>query len=475
MIAFDRFLSARQTTVWFRLSFKPGLAWVGLAFSAITVSAGSPVIIYPPNPPPLGAPLPIRDASAMKAGIPAELTSFLGDPFYAPLSARLVATGAEGKLSDALRARVDAYRATKIALQAELRATIDLLRETDAGARLAGLEQFAREQTPRVAALEERAEELRRDLAAGSDGLRGGASRGSEATALRAAAFFQEGLSPDQRRLLRDAALEKETSAGGAQGGSWFLFSPAGARVPPFSGLTPELAAKVKAYQEGKNALKRELCGAVMRSGSVSALAELAAQQAPRFVALESVAEEIRRGLVVRNDPTRRPELPPLPAALDARIVAYRREKLDLQKALLVRVEGVTKSVTGASHPGDRHASGEGSVAQQQEKVREAIAAYTRENAARYAALDKERDAIRGELARLSNANAKGTPASAASADALLKKFSDSMQQIEFWRNYRDYQIAVLQPGLSPEQRRLLFDAALEKIALATQEASAAP
>jgi hypothetical protein len=57
----------------------------------------------------------------------------------------------------------------------------------------------------------------------------------------------------------------------------------------------------------------------------------------------------------------------------------------------------------------------------------------------------------------------------------LLKKFSDSMQQIEFWRNYRDYQIAVLQPGLSAEQRRLLFDAALEKIALATQEASAAP
>ena len=49
------------------------------------------------------------------------------------------------------------------------------------------------------------------------------------------------------------------------------------------------------------------------------------------------------------------------------------------------------------------------------------------------------------------------------------------MQQIEIWRNYRDYQIAVLQPGLSPEQRRLLFDAALEKIALTNPDAASAP
>ena len=34
-----------------------------------------------------------------------------------------------------------------------------------------------------------------------------------------------------------------------------------------------------------------------------------------------------------------------------------------------------------------------------------------------------------------------------------------------FW-DYRDYQTAVFQPGLSPEQRRLLFDGALQKLAL---------
>lgn len=449
-------------------------AWWAAVLGMIPASEAGPVVFYPPNPPALGAPLPTRDATAGRSRVPTELTSFISDPFYAPLSMRLAAENLEGKLSEALRGRLDAYRATKVAVQTELRAKIDLLRETDATARLAGLEQFAREQTPRIAALEERAESLRRDLVAGNAGSPGGTSRGGEADALRAAAFFQEGLSSDQRRLLREAALEKETATG--LDGPWFFFSPEGARVRPFADLTADLAAKVKAYQDGKNALKRELCSAVMKAPSTTALTELAVQQAPRFAALENSAEEIRRGLVAQKDPSRRPDLPPLPPDLDARIVAYRREKLDLQKALLARVEEVTKSPAGSVHSTHKPATGgEGTVAQQQERVREAIAAYTRENSARYVALDKSRDAIRGDLARLSNANAKGTPASAASADALLKKFSEAMQQIEIWRNYRDYQIAVLQPGLSPEQRRLLFDAALEKIALTTPDAAAAP
>ena len=39
-------------------------------------------------------------------------------------------------------------------------------------------------------------------------------------------------------------------------------------------------------------------------------------------------------------------------------------------------------------------------------------------------------------------------------------------QQQEIWDKYRDYQTAVLLPGLSPEQRRLLFGAAVEQLAL---------
>jgi len=45
------------------------------------------------------------------------------------------------------------------------------------------------------------------------------------------------------------------------------------------------------------------------------------------------------------------------------------------------------------------------------------------------------------------------------------KNFSEAVQQLETWRNYRYYQVAVFEPGLSPEQRRLLFDFAVEKLA----------
>ncbi len=55
---------------------------------------------------------------------------------------------------------------------------------------------------------------------------------------------------------------------------------------------------------------------------------------------------------------------------------------------------------------------------------------------------------------------------------ALLTKFSQSIRELERNWDYHDYQIAVLQPGLSPEQRRLLFGGALERLALPLPGAS---
>ena len=446
-----------------------GLALLGTA----TLLAATP-IIYPPDPPPFGVPLPAPEAAGGRTAVPPELAMHVNESFYAPLSTWLMPDNAGAKLSDTLRGRLDTHRATKLALQTELRARIDLLRETDAASRLAGLEQFAREQTPRIVALEEQAERLRRDLIRRDVAATVRAAGGTESGVLRAAAFFQEGLSPDQRRLLREAALEIDSSPAATVEGSWFFFSPECSRIRPFTDLATELAGRVKAYQDQKNALKRELCEAVAKSPSPAALTDLAARQAPRIAALQSLAEEIRRGLVARNDPTRRPDLSPLPAELNARIDAYRREKLDLQKALLVRVEEVTRGQVTSGHPSDtRSAAAVASASQQQERIREAIAAYTRENQVRYTALEKCRDGLRSDLSRLSNAT--GAPTSAPSADALLKKFSEALQQFEVWRNYRDYQIAVLQPGLSPEQRRLLFDAALEKLARSSSGVASSP
>ena len=101
-------------------------------FSALILSTlvrgAAPPVIYPPIPPGLGAPLSVRDAGA--ATLPAELSAHVHESFYPTLSVRL-STDDGRRLSDPLRARLESYRATKTALQTELRARIDLLRETD--------------------------------------------------------------------------------------------------------------------------------------------------------------------------------------------------------------------------------------------------------------------------------------------------------------------------------------------------------
>jgi hypothetical protein len=96
--------------------------------------------------------------------------------------------------------------------------------------------------------------------------------------------------------------------------------------------------------------------------------------------------------------------------------------------------------------------------------MRDALAAFSQATADRFTALGKEKEAIRGELARLVSTPTETVAGK--SADTLLKEFADAVQQQEAWQQYGDYQVAVFQPGLSPEQRRLLFDAAIEKLAL---------
>jgi hypothetical protein len=48
----------------------------------------------------------------------------------------------------------------------------------------------------------------------------------------------------------------------------------------------------------------------------------------------------------------------------------------------------------------------------------------------------------------------------------LLKDFEDARQQQEQWDRYMDLQSAVVMPGLSPGQRRVLFDAGVEQLGL---------
>ena len=444
------------------------------------------VTYFPPDPPPLGAPLPAANAAGdPAAAAPAELGAFVNEPFYAALGARL----AQHDLNQEQQRRLEDYRDAKIALQTELRAHLDALKDADAPTRLRTLEAFALEQTPRIAELEAAAENLRHDLAGGL--LPSGfdwneyyrwVRANQPSTMARMAAFFVEGLSPAQRRLLREMAFELAGSTQRSAGTStpptdtipWF-FSPAMAQVRLPADLSPLLAAKVAAFTQEKTELKEELrhliytpVSASTGESPASTLERFAQGHEPRFAALDKLAEEIRRELALRPDlPTAlsRLTLPSLPPELEARAAAYRRDKLDLQKALLARVEAVTRNFPAPGAPANTGKSGSGNPGNaRDEKIRQTIAAFTRENADRYAALEKGKEALRNDLARLAGTGAivvKGP-----NADVLSKNFSEAVQQLETWRNYRYYQVAVFEPGLSPEQRRLLFDFAVEKLAL---------
>jgi hypothetical protein len=94
-----------------------------------------------------------------------------------------------------------------------------------------------------------------------------------------------------------------------------------------------------------------------------------------------------------------------LPPALAARIDGYQHDKSDLQNALSVRIKERTPGVD----------------------TRQAIDAFNQENAGRIAALTKEREAIRDDLARLAAANTDS--ATGKSLNALLKEFAADVKQ----------------------------------------------
>jgi hypothetical protein len=460
------------------LAPRPGLPFYHLAGDP-RLNARLALVFFPPAPPPLGTVPVTADPGDLRLGAPVELAPFLNEPFYAPLSSHVASPDPRDWLADRQKQQLEAYRASKAALQAELLARLYTLRNVEAASRLQALEAFAREQTPRLVELEKKAEQLRNDLAGGgSDGNAGGPGisyrPGMSTEEMRAAVFYGSDLSPAQRRLLREIVIEMEEAASTETppnpNGRWIFFSPETARVQLPPALPVELTAKVNAYANSKNNLKNELRAALSESGRsyvvgsrAQELAALAEKQEPRFASLEGLAEEIRRrlqGLI--PDPLHAPRLQSLSPELEERIATYRKAKLDLQKALLAKVQEVTGREAAADSAG------------LQDKVQQAIAVFTRENAARYAALETAKEEIRSDLAHGATAHPNGV-GNDQSADRLLKNFTDSLEQYELWRLYYEYRIAVFEPGLSPEQRRVLFASAIEKLALPLPGGAAQP
>ncbi len=436
---------------------------------------------FPPDPPALGA--EIRLFRPVGSGIPApaELAAAVNEPFYPMLGTRL----ATEDLPRRLQLEISGYQAAKTELQNELRSKIARLKDADAATQQQELVSLARTQAPRILELEATAARLRTEL------LRSGfyarlAGRGDwnegrnwhlsskpdekpphdplemEFEVVRAAAYYQDGLSSAQRGLVREIAIELRSDilhrgdpAATAGGPNAFFFLPETARLCVPADLPADLAGKIAAFSAEKARLKAELREAIRSYDAADAdertraLGQLAVRQAPRIGALEELAEDIRRDLARVPDMPGPPVPPQLPADLAARISVYRGHKLDLLKAL----HAVLAQPAQASR-----------LPRTVGAVQEEVAAFNNEHAAQFADLRLEKDGIREALAQY----VRGDQAmqDRKSIDGLLEEFENSRQKQEIWEKYRDYQVAVLLPGLSPEQRRLLFDAAVEGLAL---------
>jgi hypothetical protein len=464
-----------------------------------------PALIYfPPDPPPLdGAVIRPTIGRLGEPAAPALLAAFVNERFYAPLSTLLL----KKELSGSLRRRLDVYRAERDALASELKVELTRLEGADPGTRQRELAALAGRQAARLAALDREAEELRRSLV---DGFWGwfaqrewhlgeraglGDSPSSIEGVMRAYAAYHNGLTTTQRGLLREIALEvflqdEEPAAAGRE----FLFSPEMSRVRLPEDLPPELAARIAEYTDRKGALKRELYNAVYDYERASALkgntlkADVVGQ-GERIAALEKLAEEIRIGLAALPRATSA-TAGALPPVMKTRVAAFVQSRAAVQAETVADIEAIHRATENPDGPivltyvmsGDRL-----TFTVSFQPVRETaynVPRETRRKAEtatlamtvladtyrrRFATVAEEEQALRHDLAAMLAQPDDPDP------ETVLAQALQQATSAENAGAYRDYRTAVFEPGLSIEQRRLLFGDALMALKLPLPPGSMQP
>ncbi|HLP24735.1 MAG TPA: hypothetical protein VK477_03580, partial [Acidobacteriota bacterium] len=468
-----------------------------------TVTVRRQIIFLPPTPPALGEAIPVtrqRSTTLTAMTLPPILRNCIYDTFYAPLSALMYSED----LSRKRRETLDGYIAARLQAANALRAKLEALATADPDTRQRELIAFAAEQTPQLAALETTADGIRDNLVNGS-WLQSGVdwedlrqwrlgddtrweSQLDEIKVIVGASFFEDGLSSAQRLLLREMAMELADSLAAPDAdislgtpGPYFYFSPFTARIRLPAGLPAELEAKIDAYRTKKAALKHQLRDALYKtdraffaSTRINAVKALATTQAPEFAAIEQLAEEIRIGLAPFPNPAR-PAALPLPAPLIKRISAYMAQKNAWQKTMMEKLNALR-----TQFPDDRvefsrldgapsiqivaNRRAKADTAAKRNAANVELAAFNAGQRKGYDALARDKEQLTTEITQIASSLAGRQ--SAKTIDQQLAVFDHALRQQETWLRYSDYELAVLQPGLSPEQRRLLFSAALEKLDL---------
>jgi hypothetical protein len=464
------------------------------------------ILYFPPSPPLLESDIPVIAPLAPGPPAPPELSAFVGELFYPFLATRL----ATNDLSREMRAEILAYRDAKLTLQDELRSQITALKDADPGERASRLTALAARQAQTIASLDATAKKIRSDLRernvfgvptdahdmkddkrlwvrSVADTPSDPAGLLKESEALMDAAFYQDGMGSDQRRLLFEAAIEMRAQAvpatGQAQSGTRVLsFSPETARIRIPDDLGPQMERKIGDYIAAKNGLKAELRDALRDNESAfagvrtEALEKLSQSQAGRVAEVQAMAEEIRKGLALLPNPPGPPAPMLLPPELNARIAAYRAHKVELLRTLRAMIASPTPAsappkavleaknedpVTGALawlHDGTT------TTEIQASDLRVSTVDFHKMQGELISEVNTEEAGIRESLAEY--VRAANGPTDRKSINDLLRDFEDARQREEVWESYRDYQAAVLMPGLSAAQRQLIFEAGIGELNL---------
>ena len=428
---------------------------------------------------------------------PVDLADFVNEYFYPALGTRLF----DEALGRKLELQVDAYRSARSVLLNELADQLALLQSADDATRTLRLRAFAIEQGPRIQALEEEAEKLRRALIDGrlldrsADWNRSRKwflgetrfprevfEREAEFQVVRAAAFFQDGLLPEQRGLLLELAVELRHRARASRpvpppktdDASAMFFSPALSRLRLPAKPPPDLVARIGRFNREKAALKNELRETVfahdksLPEDRLKAFAELAERQWPRFAPLEALAEEIRIGLAAIPAP-RLAAPPHVPPPLLARIKKYMTDRQafinDFNQAIKAALAKVAPPPSDRKLNADERVQLARQLAEERTAAREKAANDFHEaTQARFKLMRSEYDQIQVSLSLVAAAQFDPETGKPLTPDTLLRAYSLAMEKFDTYGReeviYRGYRTAMLMPGLSPEQRRLLFGAA---------------
>lgn len=475
--------------------------WPDLFFPLETLRPGL-------KPPILGEAWPGPDGAGFPKGSGTGLdgqTFFVG---FALLGSR------DGLAGDETR-RIIAYQKAQQKLLEVLRAELTATAGASPSALTGEMPALAAKQDARFRELEREEEGIRselawvgpklgRSLAFGFDG-----EPAADTPRLLFAANFYAGLSVDQRMLLVEIAHEtdqasdgfpvppgpmavppalrpevkakiqrflEENKGSGVNPGipaspapadpAVIYFLPATARLHLPATLPPELADKVQRFLERKKDLKDELHAMVLREDYVLSSTRtrrfeaLAAAQAPRFAELATLAEEIRVGLAQIGFRDR-PDGLELPAELTKRVGSFYARKVQVRRELLAELRKLRSEYPGASFSFNITEHGDGLAIVQtgaDGKAAAAVAEFNASQAGQYSQFVQESESLRREIEQYLRHNPSQVNRS---VDQLAADFVRAYEAQGQMDRYREYSRAVLEPGLSPDQRRLLFNAAL--------------